>query len=336
MAKNLEVEVANLVCRFGSTLVLNDLLREVVLPGFLSDDIRKIQGTEYFLIDQKFVYLEDRKIESLALCCRLVKNTTLRRHQIYSPSSGIIADEKSLASAPTSIAVLLLKSHRLLFVKEVPGAPSMQQFGATLKHRLRNSVLQYHSALVEEEIKGRGKLAKKHKSEIKKEIAEKFPIPDVSVTAITSKEALKTFIHRFGLLTTLRVEIAPTNNELDNEEFFQNAREAQDQVKSIKSTLTHHNSKGLNKEGVLEHVEAAKQGNLRVRMVGKDKNGDDLKGDNEDFSVKASLGVSEIAFDQGIEAAYSRYQDLKSSRVISEGQHQSDYADKLREAFNLQ
>lgn len=328
MAKNLELEVANFVCRFGDKLVLNDLLSEIVIPPFFAETKRLSRGTEFFFIDQTFQYFDDGDVESLALCCRLVKNTTLKRHQVYTLAKGIVPDERSMDSAPSSLAVLLLYSHRLLFVKEVPNAPTIQQFGTTFKYRMRDAVLEYHSSLFDQRIRAGKKITKK-------DIAEQFPIPDVSVTPITSKEALKTFINRFETLTTLKIELAPTNNELDNEEFFEDAREVKAQVGSSKTTLTHHRSKGLDKNGCLEHVQAAKQGNLRVEMRGKDHNGDDLKGDNEDFSVKASLGTSELGFEEGIATAYSRYSDLKEANIVSEGLQQHDYADKLREAFNL-
>jgi hypothetical protein len=192
---------------------------------------------------------------------------------------------------------------------------------------MRDKVMQFHSSEYDRR--------RADEKITKKQLKEELPIPDVHVTPITSKEALRTFIKRFESLTTLKVEIAPTNNELDNEEFFEDARGAQEQVGSSKTTLTHHHAKGLDKKGVLGHVEAAKQGNLRVQMSGKDKNGDDLKGNNEDFSVKASLGTTEVGFDEGLEKSYSRYKDLKDAKVVTEGKQLHDYAEKLREAFNL-
>lgn len=327
MPRSLELEVANFVCRFGEKFVMNDLLKEVVIPAFFSDEKRSIKGTDYFFIEQYMQYLgEEGDLESLALCCRFVKNTTLKRHQIYSPDRGIVHDERALKSAPSSIAVLLLQSHRLLFVREVPGAPSMGQFGATFKHRMRDEVMALHSARYDE-------LQERGETITRKQLKEDLPIPEIDVTPLTSSEALQAFIDRFGILTSLKVELAPTNNELDNEEFFADTREAQELVGGRKTTLTHTNSNGLDKEGCLEHVAAAKQGNLHVEMKGKDHNGDDLKGNNSDFSVRASLGATEVDLDNGVARAYSRYKQLKEDDVVSEGAHLNDYAVKLREAF---
>ena len=51
--------------------------------------------------------------------------------------------------------------------------------------------------------------------------------------------------------------------------------------------------------------------------------------------MKASLGTSEVSFDEGVEKSYERYNDLKEAKIVTEGKQQHDYAEKLREAFNL-
>lgn len=328
MARELQLEVANFVCRFGETFVLNDLLNEVVIPSFRADAVRSIRGTDYFFLDQDLRYLGEERIESLALCCRFVKNTKLTRYQTYSETKGIVPNELSIDSAPTSIVALLLYSHRLLFIKQVPNAPTPQQFGATFRHRMRDAVLDYRLSEYDRQVN-----AEEHVT--KKSVADAFPIPDISITPIPSSEALRAFIYRFDELRNLKIELIPTNNELDNEEFFEDTREAKEQVGSSKTSLTHHHPKGLDKKGVLQHVEAAKQGNLHVKMSGNDKNGASLIGDNEDFSVKASLGTQQLSFDEGVSLAYSKYRGLTGEGIISEGELQNDYADKLREAFNL-
>ena len=152
---------------------------------------------------------------------------------------------------------------------------------------------------------------------------------------MTSKEALTAFVKRFEVITSLSVEVRPTNNEIDNEDFFEDARDVREQVNSAKTTLAHQNSRGLDKEGCLKHVKAAQHGNLEVTFRGKDHNGDDIKGDNSDFSVKASLGVNELKSDSGLKQVYSKYEQLKDDGVVAVAEQVHDYADKLREAFKL-
>ena len=189
MARQLEVEVANFVCRFGD-LVLLDLLDEVVLPAFTSDAHRKQKETDYFFMNQEFRYLEKNDVSSLALCCRLVKNTMIRRHQIYSREEGIIPDEKALESAPSAVAILLLQSHRLLYVREVPSAPSMTQFGSTFAHFMKPQVMAYRDAVFQQR-------KKNNKSLKKRLINHEIPFPDLSIVPVVSSESLKDFMNRF-------------------------------------------------------------------------------------------------------------------------------------------
>ncbi len=95
MNRPLELEVANFICRFGDKFVLNDLLDEVVLPAFFNSPPRKYGATQFFFAEQEFAYLRRNDVSSLALRCRFIMSTVLRRHQVYLPGKGLRADEKS-------------------------------------------------------------------------------------------------------------------------------------------------------------------------------------------------------------------------------------------------
>ena len=324
MSRPLDIEVANFVCRFGSTLVMNDLLEEVVLPAFFRQDERSYSGTKYFFTDQAFEYLTGTDINSLSLRCRFIKSTVIRRHQTYSPSTGVVQDEKSLDTAPSALAILLLKSHRLIYMREVPGAPSPAQFGATFSHLLRLSMTSYRNHLYQQGVSGTKKVTKAS-------LAKKFPNPDVDVIPVVSKESLGDFVKRFETLNTLKLELAPTNSELDNSEFFRMLRQSNEKLSSQKTTVQHQSSSGLNKKECVRQVEAAKQGNLRVAMRGVDTNGDELKGNNENFSVRAT--IDEPAEDVRSRAvdAYEKYEEMVEEEVVTLGATQRDDAAKLKE-----
>jgi len=326
MARQLDIEISNLVCRFGPSLVLNDLLEEVVIPAFFRDDARRYGETQFFFTEQDFGYLKKGDIDSLALRCRFIKSTVLRRHQVYSPSEGLVTDEKSLESAPSSIAILLLKSHRLLYVKEVPQAPTPAQFGITLAHFLRLSMATFHNARYQAERQAGRKVTKKA-------IKNRFPAPEVDVIPVVSSESLRHFVNRFESLNTLKFEIAPTNSELDNSEFFKMARESKNKVASKKTVIQHHNPDGLNKIECVSTVEAAKQGNVRISMKGTDSNGDELKGNNENFSVRATLDEPREEYDALAIDAYEKYEELVESKVVTLGAPTRDDSKKLEEVF---
>jgi len=325
MARPLEVEVANFICRFGDAVLL-DLLDEVVLPAFFSDEIRTYMETEYFFTDQSFRYLTKNDVSSLALCCRIVKNTIIRRHQVYRKEKGIVPAPQSLESAPSAVAVLLLQSHRLLYVREVPSAPSMTVFGSTFSKFMKSTVMAYRQSLYEE----RKKAGKKPK---KKDINVEIQIPDVSVVPVVNNESLKEFVARFDVLNSLKIEVAPTNNELDNEDFFKSLRLRKTEVGSTRTVVQHANANGLDKKGCLKQVQAAKQGNVLIEMKGKDDSGDELKGNNEAFSVRANLPTTSSDVEKCADAAFAKYSELVESEVVQVGKPVDDYSEKLKASF---
>jgi hypothetical protein len=163
-------------------------------------------------------------------------------------------------------------------------------------------------------------------------VREEYPFPDVDVVPVVSSDSLKDFVARFDVLSSLRIELAPTNNELDNNEFFRLLRESKADVDSKKTVVQHSNPEGLNKGNCVDHVEAAKQGNARVQMKGKDTAGDELVGSNENFSVRASLDTSADSLTARISAAVDKYEDLVAEKVVDVGKPIHDNLDKLKAA----
>jgi hypothetical protein len=129
------------------------------------------------------------------------------------------------------------------------------------------------------------------------------------------------------------MEIAPTNNEVDNEEFFKQLRGTKQEVGSARTRLTHSNPKGLDKDGVYDHVDAAKQGNVYVTMSGEDKNGDELVGNNTDFSVRASIGETGMNYSAILSKAFSQFSSLVNKKIVTFGKANDDLAKRLRAAL---
>ena len=235
MARKLELEVSNFIVRFGEKFVLGDMMDEIVLPAFFSGEKRTYGDTSYFFYEPEFRLLDPKDKKSFALVCRFVKDTVLKRHQIFSERKGIVEDEDEIKSAPSALAILLLNTHRLLYIKEVPGAPTAKQFGATFRHFLREATMEYQESQYDQLIDEGEKATKKGMKTL-------YPIPSVDVVPIVAKESLKKFLNRFELLRTLKVELAQTNNEVDNDELFKDLRIVKDNVGSKKTVVTHQNT----------------------------------------------------------------------------------------------
>ena len=84
------LEIANFICRFGEVEAMgNTLYTEIVVPGLLRPiEKGKQVGRDNLFLDSEAVFLEDGYPSSEAIVGRLVKDTRLRRSQIFSPKSG--------------------------------------------------------------------------------------------------------------------------------------------------------------------------------------------------------------------------------------------------------
>ncbi|WP_217267768.1 MULTISPECIES: hypothetical protein [Halomonadaceae] len=152
-----KLEFGNYTLKFGEDKVLLDLFSEVVMPSFHEMKyVRRIKDKgEYFFIDTKLLTLDDSSVHPVVgIAGRIVKNTKLRREQVYRTQGGIIEDKSELETAPSSTFLLILNTHRLVLCKEVPGAPTIQNFQSTSQYCLK----QRHGEFINEILK---KLSKK-------------------------------------------------------------------------------------------------------------------------------------------------------------------------------
>lgn len=68
----------------------------------------------------------------IAIAGRFIKNTELSREQYENDKGELIRDTQGMPSAPSAIFVLMLNSHRLLYVAETKFAPNLNTFKATV------------------------------------------------------------------------------------------------------------------------------------------------------------------------------------------------------------
>jgi len=90
--KSLNMEMGNLICRFGDKKVLLDLAEEVVLPAFIDNSlVRSYDKTSYFFYDvSPVVLLNNQHEQVIGIAGRFIKDTTLEREQIFENGKGLI------------------------------------------------------------------------------------------------------------------------------------------------------------------------------------------------------------------------------------------------------
>lgn len=311
-------EFGNYTLKFGDEKVLLDYFNEIVFPSFKGRRyVRKIKDKgEYFFLDTGIIRLRlDNGQETAAIAGRIVKNTKLKRDQIYT-NDGIVADPKELETAPTSVFVLLLENHRLIFCREVSGAPSIQNFESTSRAFLLKRHVEYiDELLAAKEIEfgeppPRGTKAK---------LFRENPRPVLRITPLTDSQSLEDFVKRFKTVEELVIKLLPTNQEeINNDDFWKDFGRRKSDMNSATATVRFANGKtGLAANEVVAQTYAATGlGNSEVQMRGHDIEGDQLKGNNEDFSLTVEIGTLPKPISKAGATLHSTFKKLSESGHI--------------------
>lgn len=315
MADEQILEIGNLTCRFGEEVLL-DRLDEIVAPAFFDKSLaRSYSGTSYFFLDVSVVDLGKMEGESYrGIVGRIVKDTSLVREQIYTRGEGLKKSRKKLKTAPSSVFVLILNNHRLLFLKEMPDAPTMQSFRSTLIYFLNEK----HKALInskydsiKEEERGLPWPEKTKKADLFKEL----PRPTLEIVPLSSDSSISAFIDRYEKIKSLQFFFTDRNHELDDTGFYRTLQRKQEKLGDAKLGFT--DNEGMKKQDVKSEVSSATAGgNQRVRISGIDKGGDKLEGNNEDFKVKKKISVLVGSITSAAENMFLSFKELVTDKII--------------------
>ena len=125
------MQYANFVLKFGEQELLDEF--EIVSRAFLHDvRVRSYGKTHFHFLEPKLKLLDQTDPMSLAIFGRFVKDTVLERDQVL--DGGLLRQSHDeLRSSPSSYFVLMLASHRLVFLPETRFAPTLAQFAATTR-----------------------------------------------------------------------------------------------------------------------------------------------------------------------------------------------------------
>lgn len=338
MAFTKKLEFGNYTLKFGDQKVLLDLFDEVVMPSFHEMKyIRSLKGKgEYFFLDTKLIVLDDSKQSPvLGVSGKIVKNTKLKREQIFRPKTGLVEDISELESAPSSTFLLILNTHRLILCKEVQGAPTIQNFQSTSQHCLKKRHKEFIGQKFEE-----AKSAREENPEInrvtKKGLIEEYPNPDLRITPLSDKQTLKSFIDRLEHIDKVSIKLLPTNKEdIDNDDFWSDLGRRREDMNSKSAKVDFSNPKeGLDSKKVYEQASAASNlGNSEVKFKGYDSEGDTIRGSNDDFSLTVELDELPKNAARAATIKYSQFKHLVKSQVISIPQLASGVIAKVKDIF---
>lgn len=313
------VEFANFICHFDNKVLL-DYLHEIILPAFLTGKrLRMYGGSKYLLLNVELVDLESSKDEKKvpALVGKFVLDTELRRDQIL-VDGKLVPSTEQLASAPSSMFVLLLENHKLIYTKEVSGAPGLSAFRTTIELLLRLQRSQYVN-----ELYLANKAARESNSKItritKKSLFESIPAPTVEIIPLAGSKNLEEFVSQFKLLKEVSIKVVRPNAEINNDGLFNTVETARAQVNADATSLVHRNPDGLNKTQSIKQIAPAMDGNAIITLRGIGVNDAKLAGSNDEISVREPIDISPDV-KRGTAKMYAAFKRLVGVKILKLGQ----------------
>lgn len=127
MTRKRELEFANLVCKFGDDKNLLDFAEEIVFPAFFDDSrVRRYSDTKYFFLDVTSFSIGRGENEVVCIAGEFVKDTEFTREQLFDRNKGLHPASGSLRTSPSSIFLLVLNNHRLVYLPKTSYAPGLK------------------------------------------------------------------------------------------------------------------------------------------------------------------------------------------------------------------
>ena len=329
-----EMELANFVCKFGSKNLV-DYLEDFFLPGVFSGNVRTWGKTSYHLRNLAFEKIDVQGESHYVIYGRFVKNLVLKREQVLE-KGRLRKDRAELASAPSAIFLLVLESHRLLYIPETTHAPRIDELANTIQW----VVSRFVSGL-EEEYKAEVKQKKSQGEDVeelsKLELKVRFPRPAIRATALASKESLRSFISRYSVLKKMQVKVLETNHEIDWDQLFLDVRESGKRLDSSTTEVKYENKTGgLNTETAADHItDIAEQGNHEITLKGLDRAGEELNGNNLEMQLRVPIHISRTNdLEEDASNMIEKYADLIKKKTIQLGEGANGITAKLQGIYS--
>lgn len=321
------VAFANFICTFGDRGGLLENWR-LVLPAFTTDTfIRKYGNTSYHYFNVEVVPLDNADgTPVIAIAGHFVKNTILSREQIFDPSTGLIRDAQSMKSAPSAFFVLVLNTHRLVYLAETGHAPDLKAFEATAAHFIKRVREKWINDNAKKRVRG----------ESKSDLGKAIPRPTVQVLPLSERDRIEEYIKRFASIRRVQFKLIKPNDETDASEVVASVRSRLGKLKPTQLDINIRNSDGLDRDEAIQVVaETAETGNTDIRLSGEDKEGSHIEGSNDQFALTTELEKPEKT-EPGLRAQlYGLYKSFVAAGKITVGQPVSDLKSKLIEIASL-
>lgn len=197
---NKKVQVANFNVVFLERKEEAPLLKyfdNIVVPAFCSGIKKKVDDTLYLLTDIEI--LEDQN-RGYVLAGKIVKKTTIEIKSDLDDNEVLIEKDEKYSAAPYSAFVIYLKNHRMLFVQNQKGSPTIKNFSATVKYILSEYIREYNN---------------------KQDAEESYlPFPYINIVGIPLRSNIEEALKKVEKINKMTLRFYPLNGDQEFGEMF--------------------------------------------------------------------------------------------------------------------
>lgn len=137
MTANAQVANFNVVFGEDERPMLNHF-DDIVYPAMTSGIIKNNKHEDDYFLNE--VEVITNKKEDAVLIGRIIKRTTLEIYSDLNEKGDLIEKDERYSSAPYSTFVIYLRNHRMLFVPNQKGSPTLVNFRSTVSYILKKYI----------------------------------------------------------------------------------------------------------------------------------------------------------------------------------------------------
>lgn len=310
------VEFASLTVRAPNGMDLEQYLNGIIAPAFFESETWS-HGKSKFAYSLSNVVLHRGVVDGNNLYFisgRFVRSETIRREKRL-VDDKLVNSKGQFDYATTSIFTLCLNNHRLGYAQETEKNPKIDEFYRYISKMIRIKWYAYQDSeyykRAQEKLDG-----DREKKTTRAELREEYPLPDISLIPIASEDSLEEYIDRFEIIQTATIEYILPNQDWDDDDLDAAIREKAEAAKSVKTSLSFHNRNGLEEDVVKSQMSTATEGNTNIKIIGKNKDGSKISGNNEDFKFTTTIPEINPSVQITALAIYNKLLDLVQDNVL--------------------
>lgn len=326
------MEIANLTCRskLGDKELL-DVFVDYFLPAMQNQEAPGSKNSETLFY--KFIDLNVAKIEKeLVLYGRFIKCLNIEREQILK-GDILISSYETMDSAPSSFFVLILRNHKLLWVKEMSRAPLLKDFRAALLKMLDKERLNLIKDYIESQTSDLF-FSKNNLANIERKAYAEYPELEVSVTPLGNNIQIQKKLSRFKNIYNITLKALRRNNELGSDFSMLAKKMSETQEKMEAKNVTaeiHGDTKNpLKKEAATELIQAVSDGNYEYKIQGIDENSNKIIETSNTLSLSMIINYVKDDIPQNVRNIIQKYMETVNTYNDRIPQQNVDVCEQLR------